>query len=213
MRITPKPANRDKPLISLRLPSAKTAVLEVFYDTAKPWAVRATVRFPTTSPSSAHRVAPRESLTRTWAALAGILAPHMSAATTAVAPHPDQQSGWSPPEELVRQPTHHRATRVSPTATPVTPVIGLNDTAGQHRTPNPNILPNDFKAELVKAGEHGQVRSDKDSVGHVEVFQMDTVTTSINGRPRPSSRHQHADPCPPPLQPRLRRAGIPKKAF
>jgi hypothetical protein len=54
------------------------------------------------------------------------------------------------------------------------------------------MLPDDDEAELVQTAERGQVRADEGSVGHVEVFQMGGVGTSILGRPRPSSPERRA---------------------
>src|SRR5674476_1172560 len=69
-------------------------------------------------------------------------------------------------------------------------------------TPNPYVrssgpggldaLPDHDQAELVEAGERGQVGDRECSVGHVEVFQMAGVRTSIIGRPRPLPPHRRA---------------------
>ena len=55
-------------------------------------------------------------------------------------------------------------------------------------------LPDDLQAELVQAGERGQVGAGKGSVRHVEVFRTGCVRTPIIGRPRPSPRHRRAAP-------------------
>ena len=57
--MTRTPSNRVGSLISERSPSARTAVLAVFQDTARAWEMRATVRWWTTSPVSAQRTAAR----------------------------------------------------------------------------------------------------------------------------------------------------------
>ena len=54
------------------------------------------------------------------------------------------------------------------------------------------MLTNGFQAELVEAGERGQVGTNEGSVEHVEVFRMEGVGTSIIGRPRLLSSHRHA---------------------
>ena len=54
-------------------------------------------------------------------------------------------------------------------------------------------LPDDFEAELLQASERGQVRASEGSVGHVEVFPMGGMRTSIIGRPRPLPRDRRAD--------------------
>ncbi|MFB9072285.1 hypothetical protein ACFFX0_14180 [Citricoccus parietis] len=51
-----------------------------------------------------------------------------------------------------------------------------------------------FEAEFVEAAELGQVTVVEGSVGHVEVFQMACVGTSIFERPRPLSSHRRAAP-------------------
>ena len=52
-----------------------------------------------------------------------------------------------------------------------------------------NVLARHFQAQAIKARERGQVRAIKDSIGHVEVFQVDGVGISIIGRPRPLPGH------------------------
>ena len=54
-------------------------------------------------------------------------------------------------------------------------------------------MTDDDEAELVQAGEGGQVRARKGSVRHVEVFQMRCVGTLILGRPRHLPRDRRAD--------------------
>ena len=66
---TRTPSKRWGSLISTRLPSASTASLAVFHDTANPSATRATVRCATTIPDKAHRNAVRDSFARGSAAL------------------------------------------------------------------------------------------------------------------------------------------------
>ena len=52
-----------------------------------------------------------------------------------------------------------------------------------------NVLACHFQSQVIQACERGQVRAIKDSIGHVEVFQMDGVGISIIGRPRPLPGH------------------------
>jgi len=130
--------------------------------------------------------------------LAHVLAPHMPALAAPVATHRDQQDGRPPPERLVRQTTDHSATRRSLTAAPPAPLVRLDDPTSQHRPLRLQVLAHDLQAELVEASERGQVGAREGSVGHVEVFRMGSVRTSIFGRPRPTS----ADDAPP-RSPRL----------
>src|SRR5690606_35499099 len=48
-------------------------------------------------------------------------------------------------------------------------------------------LPGRGQSELIEAAERREVRGGEGSVGHVEVFRMGCVRTSIIGRPRPIS--------------------------
>jgi hypothetical protein len=82
---------------------------------------------------------------------------------------------------------HAVARRAFTTATPA-PLIGFGDPAREDRTVRLESLSNDFEAEPVEPGEGGQVGAAeadrRGSVGHVEVFKMASVRTSIFGRPR-----------------------------
>mgnify|MGYP001739898816 CR=1 FL=1 len=42
-----------------------------------------------------------------------------------------------------------------------------------------------LQPQAIQARERAQIRAIKDSIGHVEVFQMDGAAISIIGRPRP----------------------------
>ena len=48
-----------------------------------------------------------------------------------------------------------------------------------------NALTRHLQPQAIQARERAQVRAIKDSIGHVEVFQMDGVAISIIERPRP----------------------------
>ena len=53
----------------------------------------------------------------------------------------------------------------------------------------PNALARHFQPQVIQASERAQVGAIKGSIGHVEVFQVDGVGTSIIGRPRPLPGH------------------------
>ena len=95
----------------------------------------------------------------------------------------------------------------TPAATPAAPAVRFDDPARDHRPIGLEQLPDRYQAELIKSAELGQVRAVEGSVGHVEVFQMGGVGTSMIGRPRPLPRT--TTPQPPPfmiktrLHPRL----------
>ena len=59
----------------------------------------------------------------------------------------------------------------------------------------PHALARHFQAQVIQARERAQVRAIKDSIGHVEVFQMDGVAISIIGRPRPLPGHDTPNPA------------------
>ena len=75
----------------------------------------------------------------------------------------------------------------------------------QHHPARTHVLTGHLQPEPIKPAEHGQTRHAEDSVGHVEVFQMGGVRTSIFGRPRPLIQPPRRNPCP---HPRLGSAGI-----
>ena len=58
----------------------------------------------------------------------------------------------------------------------------------------PNALTRHFQPQAIQARERAQIRAIKDSIGHVEVFQMDGVAISIIGRPRPLPGHDTPTP-------------------
>ena len=49
--------------------------------------------------------------------------------------------------------------------------------------------------ESIQASDRAQVRAITDSIGHVEVFQMDGVGTPIIERPRPLPGHDTPNPA------------------
>ena len=58
-----------------------------------------------------------------------------------------------------------------------------------------NVLACHFQAQVIQARERAQIRAIKDSIGHVEVFQMDGVGISIIGRPQPLPGHDTPNPA------------------
>ena len=53
---------------------------------------------------------------------------------------------------------------------------------------------NGLKAELIESAERSQAGRGESRLGHVEVFRMVSVGTSILGGPRPLSSHRPANP-------------------
>ena len=58
-----------------------------------------------------------------------------------------------------------------------------------------NALTRHLQPQAIQARERAQIRAIKDSIGHVEVFQMDGVAISIIGRPRPIPGHDTPNPA------------------
>ena len=58
-----------------------------------------------------------------------------------------------------------------------------------------NTLTRHLQPQAIQASERAQIRAIKDSIGHVEVFQMDGVGTPIIGRPRPLPGHDTPNPA------------------
>jgi hypothetical protein len=85
-----------------------------------------------------------------------------------------------------------RVSRHALAATVVAPVVTLDDAALEHRPTAVEVLPDGAQGELVQSAKGGQIRVGKSSLGHVEVFLMGSVGTSILGRPRPLSAQRRA---------------------
>src|SRR5699024_4995322 len=66
------------------------------------------------------------------------------------------------------------------------------DSALKHCSLRFEVLAGDGQAERVDHAEGVEIRGGERRLGHVEVFRMGCVVTPIVGRPRPLSRHRHA---------------------
>ena len=141
----------------------------------------------------AHRCA-RELGTRIGR-LAHVLAPHVSALWAPVAAHAHMHDRGTPPAGLVRQAPDHRVTRNALAPATSTPPILTSNTARQHCMVCLNALTRHLQPQAIQARERAQIRAIKDSIGHVEVFQMDGVAISIIGRPRPLPGHDTPNPA------------------
>ena len=58
----------------------------------------------------------------------------------------------------------------------------------------PNALTRHLQPQAIQARERTQIRAIKDSIEHVEAFQMDSVGTPIIERPRPLPDHNTPNP-------------------
>jgi len=95
----------------------------------------------------------------------------------------------------MRQAPDHRVTRLALAPAASTPPVLTNNAARQHCMVCLNALARHFQAQVIQASERAQIRAIKDSIGHVEVFQMDGVGTPIIGRPRPIPGHDTPNPA------------------
>ena len=127
--------------------------------------------------------------------LAHVLAPHVSTLWAPVAAHAHMQDRGTPPAGLMRQAPDHRVTSHALTPATSTPPILTSNTARQHCMVRLNALTRHLQPQAIQARERAQIRAIKDSIGHVEVFQMDGVGTPIIGRPRPIPGHDTPNPA------------------
>ena len=101
----------------------------------------------------------------------------------------------TPPAGLMRQAPDHCATTNALAPAASTPPILTGNTARQHCMDWFNALPRHLQPQAIQASERAQIRAIKNSIGHVEVFQIDGVGTSITGRPRPLPGHNTPHPA------------------
>ena len=193
--MTRTPSNRVGSLISRRWPSPRTAVLA-----ALPGHVQGLgdTRHRQMMDHQA-RQRPAHRRTRELRArigrLAHVLAPHVSTRLAPVAAHAHMQDRGTPPAGLMRQAPDHRVTSHALAPAASTPPVLTSNPASQHCMVWPHALARHFQAQVIQARERAQVRAIKDSIGHVEVFQMDGVAISIIGRPRPLPGHDTPNPA------------------
>ena len=79
----------------------------------------------------------------------------------------------------MREPAHHRVPWRPLTSAVLAPLVWFNDSALEHRSVGFQVLSDGLETELVEAAERGQAGRIKSRVGHVEVFRMGSVGTSI----------------------------------
>ena len=97
-----------------------------------------------------------------------------------------------------------------PHTTPTTPLVRINHPTHQACLTGFDPLRHDLQSQLIQARERGQIRANKGTVQHVEVFPQGCVRTPIIGRPRPSPQdrntsHTHTLLCDEPRKPSLGR--------
>ena len=124
-----------------------------------------------------------------------VLAPHVSTLWTPVAAHAHVQDRGTPPAGYVRQAPDHRVTRLALASAASTPPVLTSNPPRQYCMVCLNALTRHLQPQSIQARERAQIRAIKDSIGHVEVFQMDGVGTPIIGRPRPLPGHDTPNPA------------------
>ena len=96
-----------------------------------------------------------------------------------------------PPTGLGRRAPDHRATRNALALAASTPPILTNKESRQHCKVGLNALTRHLQLHAIQARERAQIRAIKDSIGHVKVFQMDSIGTpsSKDLDPYPATTH------------------------
>ena len=125
----------------------------------------------------------------------GGVTPHVRTPLTPVAAHAHMHDRGTPPAGLMRQAPDHRVTRNALAPAAPTPPVLTSNTARQHCMVRLNVLTRHLQPQAIQARERAQIRAIKDSIGHVEVFQMDGVGIPIIGRPRPLPGHDTPNPA------------------
>jgi hypothetical protein len=155
------PSNRPGSSISTRLPLARTASLAVFHATRDPPrpGQQSGAGPPGLPAPTATRAATASPAARPRGWCLGATRAHNHCTGSGA---PSGAGSWDA-SPAARAPTagprsRERSLR-SHTADTTIGVVGTDDPARQHRTVGLKPLPDDFEAELVRAGESGQVRA------------------------------------------------------
>ena len=193
--MTRTPSNRAGSLISRRAPSLRTVVLA-----ALPGHAQGLGDARHRHMMNDHaRQRPAHRRTRELGARIGrcthVLTPHVSTPLTPVAAHAHMHNRGTPPAGYVRQAPDHRVTRLALAPAASTPPILTSNTARQHCMVCLNALTRHLQPQAIQARERAQIRAIKDSMRHVEIFQMDGVAISIIERPRPLPQHDTPNPA------------------
>ena len=114
----------------------------------------------------------------------------------------------TPPAGLMRQAPDHRVTTNALAPATSTPPVLTSNTARQHCMVCLNALTRNLQPQAIQARERAQIRAIKDSIGHVEVFQMDGGNPHHRKTSTPT-RPRHAQPRQQHLHPQMRRARKP----
>ena len=82
-------------------------------------------------------------------------------------------------ERFVRESARHSVAYHALAPAVPTPPVRLNDSALDDSAIRRQMLPDSVKSELIEPAERGQIGRDESRLGHVEVFRMGSVRTSI----------------------------------
>ena len=80
---------------------------------------------------------------------------------------------------FVREAPRHRVSGYALAAALAAPAVRFEYPALQHSALGRQVLPYRLEAELIEAAEQGQIWCKESRLGHVEVFRMGSVRTSI----------------------------------
>ena len=114
----------------------------------------------------------------------GVLPPHAATVRATVAAHSDLQNRGPPAKRDVGEAADDSSSGDTLLTALVAPVVWIEHAAFENRAVGVDRLSSHGQAEPVELTERIETGRSEGSVGHVEVFQMVSVRTSIIGRPR-----------------------------
>ena len=127
-----------------------------------------------------------------WRRSSGVLTPYQAALDTFVTAEANMKRGRSVTEGFVGQTADDGIPNDPVPTTPSAPVIGSVRPAFQDGFVPGDVLADTGQGEGVESAKCREVWGRESRLGHVEVFRMDCVRTSIIGRPRRLSRQRLA---------------------
>src|SRR5699024_9579320 len=127
-----------------------------------------------------------------WRRSCGVLTPDAATLDAFVTAEANVKRGWSVAERFVGQLADDGVANDPVAAAPSAPVISSVWLAFQDGLLPGDVLAGAGQIEGVESAECRKVRGRESRLGHVEVFRMDCVRTSIIGRPRRLSAQRRA---------------------
>ena len=109
----------------------------------------------------------------------GVLPPYSPASGALISADADQQRRGPVSERFVRESARHSVAYHALAPAVPTPPVRLNDSALDDSAIRRQMLPDSVKSELIEPAERAQIGRDESRLGHVEVFRMGSVRTSI----------------------------------